>query len=62
MTADRDTLSADRGNRFGIGIFRLLLRCGGYRVAAFGFPLETLCDPAAMQDLLKQSLEFFKTE
>ena len=26
-------LSASRGNRLGIGIFKLLLRCGGYRAA-----------------------------
>ena len=29
----RPNLSATRGNRLGIGIFKLLLRCGGYRPA-----------------------------
>ena len=30
---DQPNLSATRGNRLGIGIFELLLRCGGYRPA-----------------------------
>ena len=33
MKQTRDTLSADRGNRFGIGFFRILLRCGGFGFA-----------------------------
>lgn len=33
MTAPRDSLNATRGNRLGIGIFRLLLRCGGEECA-----------------------------
>ena len=28
-------LSAARGNRLGIGIFKLLLNCGGYRISLF---------------------------
>ena len=30
---DQPNLSASRGNRLGIGIFKLLLRCGGYKLS-----------------------------
>ena len=33
MTASKPNLSATRGNALGIGIFKLLLNCGGYRIS-----------------------------
>ena len=35
MTEANTTLSASRGNRFGIGFFRLLLKCGGFGFAVW---------------------------
>ena len=35
MNRREDTLSARRGNRWGIGFFRLLLKCGGFGVAVW---------------------------
>lgn len=35
MNSGSNTLSAKRGNRFGIGFFRLLLKCGGFGFAVW---------------------------
>ena len=35
MSTTTRTLSASRGNRFGIGFFRLLLKCGGFGIAVW---------------------------